>query len=80
MQWIRIGIRLGSQLLTVLVVMFIIHRGFPSTAYTPISLPSNVPFEPRDHVQAFQPSYANRTWLVRPFHYQSSLAVNDWFA
>lgn len=42
MQWIRIGIRLGSQLLTVLVVMFIIHRGFPSISYTPISLPSNV--------------------------------------
>lgn len=42
MQWIRIGIRLGSQLLTVLVVMFIIHRGFPAISYTRISLPSNV--------------------------------------
>ena len=39
-QWLRIGIRLGSQLLTVLVVTFIIHKTFPSFSYTTISLPN----------------------------------------
>ena len=50
MQWIRIGIRLGSQLLTVLVVMFIIHSGFPAISYTPISLPSNVAITAGQHI------------------------------
>lgn len=49
MQWIRIGIRLGSQLLTVLVVMFIISE-FPAISYTPINLPSNVALTAGQHI------------------------------
>lgn len=69
-QWLRIGIRLGSQLLTVLVVTFIIHKTFPSFSYTTISLPNTT---------SLDPSYIERSWFVNPFRYESVLAINDWY-
>ncbi|KNB43013.1 hypothetical protein JH06_3393 [Blastocystis sp. subtype 4] len=73
-QWLRIGIRLGSQLLTVLVVTFIIHKTFPSFSYTTISLPNTTVC-----MNSLDPSYIERSWFVNPFRYESVLAINDWY-
>ena len=68
-QRIRILIRLGAQLLTIVIVYILVRTIFPQLPYHPISIPST---------SELIPSYTSRPWLIHPFHYHPSLAINDW--
>ena len=65
-QGMRIFIRLGSQLLTIVIVGLLVNKLFPTLHYTPISLPSTSVFSRRFAYRAGPRSFLRGASLAHP--------------